>query len=149
LDAVGPTVLLGSDFQRLCSEGYLSPFHPRYPEKLTNSAHPARAQDLANIDTYREWVLLGYLVCPVELLRVRAVDIAMVILKESLLLPLFRDEYIFLHEEYQQHVLPRIVESKKLAKAGRSKARDADAEYNLAKLVEKQMWYVVRAHSHI
>jgi NCK-associated protein 1 len=31
------------------------------------------------------------------------------------------------------------VESKKLAKAGRSKARDADAEYNLAKLVEKQM----------
>ncbi len=37
-----------------------------------------RAQDLANIDTYREWVLLGYLVCPVELLRVRAVDIAMV-----------------------------------------------------------------------
>jgi hypothetical protein len=51
-----------------------------------------RAQDLANIDTYREWVLLGYLVCPVELLRVRAVDIAMVILKESLLLPLFRDE---------------------------------------------------------
>jgi hypothetical protein len=41
LDAVGPTVLLGSDFQRLCSEGYLSPFHPRYPEKLTNSAHPA------------------------------------------------------------------------------------------------------------
>lgn len=58
-------------------------------------------------------------------------------------------QYIFLHEEYQQHVLPRIVESKKLAKAGRSKARDADAEYNLAKLVEKQMWYVVRAHSHI
>lgn len=41
LDAVGPTVLLGSDFQRLRSEGYLSPYHPRYPEKLTNSAHPA------------------------------------------------------------------------------------------------------------
>lgn len=41
LEAVGPTVLLGSDFQKLRSEGYLSPFHPRYPEKLTNSAHPA------------------------------------------------------------------------------------------------------------
>ncbi|KAG0587429.1 hypothetical protein KC19_2G163800 [Ceratodon purpureus] len=139
LDAVGPTVLLGSDFQKLRSEGYLSPFHPRYPEKLTNSAHPARAQELVNIESYREWALIGYLVCPTELLRPGAVDIASVLLKESLILPLFRDEYILLHEEYQQYVLPRIAESKKLAKAGRSKGRDADAEYNLAKQVEKQI----------
>lgn len=37
-----------------------------------------RSQDLVNLDTYREWILLGYLVCPGELLRDRAVDIAMV-----------------------------------------------------------------------
>ncbi|XP_024388834.1 probable protein NAP1 isoform X3 [Physcomitrium patens] len=139
LDAVGPTVLLGSDFQRLRSEGYLSPFHPRYPDKLTNSAHPARAQELVNIEAYREWVLIGYLVCPTELLRPGAVDIALVLLKESILLPLFRDEYVLLHEEYQHYVLPRIAESKKLAKAGRAKGRDADVEYNLAKQVEKQI----------
>ena len=51
-------------------------------------------------------------------------------------------QYILLHEEYQQYVLPRIAESKKLAKAGRAKGRDADAEYNLAKQVEKQIWWV-------
>lgn len=37
-----------------------------------------RAQDLANVTSYREWVLFGYLVCPDELLRVTSIDIAMV-----------------------------------------------------------------------
>lgn len=37
-----------------------------------------RAQDLANVTSYREWVLLGYLVCPDELLRVTSIDIALV-----------------------------------------------------------------------
>lgn len=37
-----------------------------------------RAQDLVNVEAYREWVLIGYLVCPTELLRPGAVDIAMV-----------------------------------------------------------------------
>lgn len=55
-------------------------------------------------------------------------------------------QYILLHEEYQQYVLPRIAESKKLAKAGRAKGRDADVEYNLAKQVEKQIWWVCGVH---
>lgn len=38
-----------------------------------------RAQDLANVTSYREWVLFGYLVCPDELLRVTSIDIALVI----------------------------------------------------------------------
>jgi len=37
-----------------------------------------RAQDLANVTAYREWVLYGYLVCPDELLHVTSIDIAMV-----------------------------------------------------------------------
>lgn len=37
-----------------------------------------RAQDLANVTSYREWVLFGYLVCPDELLRVTSIDIALV-----------------------------------------------------------------------
>ncbi|GAB2241412.1 hypothetical protein Droror1_Dr00018187 [Drosera rotundifolia] len=96
-----------------------------------------RAQDLANVTSYREWVLLGYLVCPDELLRVTSIDIALVVLKENLVLPLFRDEYILLHEEYQLYVLPRILETKRLAKAGRSKQKEADLEYSVAKQVEK------------
>lgn len=59
-----------------------------------------RAQDLANVTSYREWVLFGYLVCPDELLRVTSIDIALVIwcnyyffgsycdLKECLKLPI-------------------------------------------------------------
>ncbi|KAL2631653.1 hypothetical protein R1flu_016339 [Riccia fluitans] len=139
LDAVGPTIFLGVDYQRLRNEGYLSPFHPRYPDKLTNSAHPARAQDLAHIEAYREWVLFGYLVCPSELLRTNGIEIAMAILRETLVLTLFRDEVLLVHEEYQQYVLPKIAESKKLAKAGRTKGREADAEYNQAKQVEKNI----------
>ncbi|XP_024527538.1 protein NAP1 isoform X1 [Selaginella moellendorffii] len=143
LDAIGPTIYLGSDFERIRSEGFLSPYHPRYPEKLTNSAHPARAQELANIYSYREWVLLGYLVCPSELLRIGAIDIVMAVLKNTLVLPLFRDEYLSLHEEYQHSVLPKISESRKLAKVGRVKQKDADVEYNLAKQVEKT---IIDAH---
>ncbi|KAJ0982888.1 hypothetical protein J5N97_011143 [Dioscorea zingiberensis] len=78
LEAVGPTIFLSTDTKKLRNEGFLSPFHPRYPDILTNSAHPLRAQDLANVTSYREWVLIGYLVCPDELLRVTSIDIAMV-----------------------------------------------------------------------
>ncbi|KAK8946950.1 putative protein NAP1 [Platanthera zijinensis] len=139
LEAVGPIVFLSTDTKKLRNEGFLSPFHPRYPDILTNSAHPMRAQDLANATTYREWVLLGYLVCPDELLRVTSIDIAMVVLKENLITTLFRDEYVRLHEDYLLHVLPKILESKKMAKSGRAKQKEADLEYNVAKQVEKMI----------
>ncbi|KAJ0982859.1 hypothetical protein J5N97_011114 [Dioscorea zingiberensis] len=139
LEAVGPTIFLSTDTKKLRNEGFLSPFHPRYPDILTNSAHPLRAQDLANVTSYREWVLVGYLVCPDELLRVTSIDIAMVVLKENLILTLFRDEYVSVHEEYQLYVLPRVLESKKMAKSGRAKQKEADLEYNVAKQVEKMI----------
>jgi NCK-associated protein 1 len=91
-----------------------------------------------------------------------------VVLKENLVLTLFRDEvnvfllvlssfilsavvdkfliiniqYILLHEEYQLYVLPRILESKKMAKSGRTKQKEADMEYNVAKQVEKMIRYI-------
>uniref|UniRef100_A0A453RQ37 Protein NAP1 n=2 Tax=Aegilops tauschii subsp. strangulata TaxID=200361 RepID=A0A453RQ37_AEGTS len=141
LEAVGPIIFLSTDTKKLRNEGFLSPFHPRYPDILTNSAHPMRAQDLANVTSYREWVLLGYLVCPDELLRVTSIDVAMVVLKENLVLPLFRDEYILLHENYQHYVLPKVLESKRMAKSGRTKQKEADMEYNIAKQVEKMLTY--------
>ncbi|XP_057812053.1 protein NAP1 [Salvia miltiorrhiza] len=139
LEAVGPIIFLSTDTRKLWNEGFLSPFHPRYPDILTNSAHPMRAQDLANVTSYREWVLFGYLVCPDELLRVTSIDIALVVLKENLVLTLFRDEYILLHEDYQLYVLPRILESKRMAKSGRTKQKEADLEYSVAKQVEKMI----------
>ncbi|KAL4578105.1 hypothetical protein LXL04_014221 [Taraxacum kok-saghyz] len=139
LEAVGPIIFLSTDTRKLRNEGFLSPFHPRYPDILTNSAHPMRAQDLANVTSYREWALFGYLVCPDELLRVTSIDIAMVVLKENLVLTLYRDEYILLHEDYQLYVLPRILESKKMAKSGRTKQKEADLEYSVAKQVEKMI----------
>ncbi|MCI13995.1 protein NAP1-like, partial [Trifolium medium] len=78
LEAVGPIIFLSTDTKKLRNEGFLSPYHPRYPDILTNSAHPLRAQDLANVTAYREWVLFGYLVCPDELRRVTSIDIALV-----------------------------------------------------------------------
>lgn len=139
LEAVGPIIFLSTDTKKLRNEGFLSPFHPRYPDILTNSAHPMRAQDLANVTSYREWVLYGYLVCPDELLRVTSIDIGMVALKENLIITLFRDDFVLLHEEYQLHVLPRILEAKKMAKYGRAKQKEADLEYNVAKQVEKMI----------
>ncbi|KAL6561854.1 histone chaperone [Orobanche gracilis] len=47
--------------------------------------------------------------------------------------------YIFLHEDYQLYVLPRILESKKLAKSGRTRQKEADLEYSVAKQVEKMI----------
>ncbi|PIA37707.1 hypothetical protein AQUCO_03000333v1 [Aquilegia coerulea] len=65
--------------------------------------------------------------------------ILQVVLKENLVLALFRDEYILLHEDYQLYVLPRILESKKMAKSGRTKQKEADLEYSVAKQVEKMI----------
>lgn len=48
-------------------------------------------------------------------------------------------KYLLLHEEYQLYVLPRILESKKVAKSGRTKLKEADLEYNVAKQVEKMI----------
>ncbi|KAK3006695.1 hypothetical protein RJ639_017589 [Escallonia herrerae] len=163
LEAVSPIIFLSADTRKLRNEGFLSPFHPRYPEILTNSAHPMRAEDLLNVTSYREWVLFGYLVCPGELLRVSSIDIALVVLKEHIVLTLFRDEvsfngypykcawswftilrlvdvqYISLHEDYQLYVLPRILESKKLAKSGRTRQKEGDMEYSVAKQVAKMI----------
>lgn len=40
LEAVGPVIFLSTDTRKLRNEGFLSPYHPRYPDILTNSAHP-------------------------------------------------------------------------------------------------------------
>ncbi|KAG6486960.1 hypothetical protein ZIOFF_055541 [Zingiber officinale] len=64
---------------------------------------------------------------------------AKVVLKEHLVLTLFRDEYDLLHEDYQLFLLPSILESKKLAKSRRAKQKYADLEYNVAKQVEKMI----------
>lgn len=52
-------------------------------------------------------------------------------------------QYIPLHEDYQLYVLPRILESKKMAKSGRTKQKEADLEYSVAKQVEKMLRYVI------
>ena len=48
-------------------------------------------------------------------------------------------QYVLLHEDYQLYVLPRILESKKMAKSGRTKQKEADLEYSVAKQVEKMI----------
>ena len=48
---------------------------------------------------------------------------------------------MLLHEDYQLYVLPRILESKKMAKSGRTKQKEADLEYSVAKQVEKMIRY--------
>lgn len=53
-------------------------------------------------------------------------------------------QYVLLHEDYQLYVLPRILESKKMAKLGRTKQKEADLEYNVAKQVEKMIRYALK-----
>lgn len=53
-------------------------------------------------------------------------------------------QYILLHEDYQLYVLPRILESKKMAKSGRTKQKEADLEYSVAKQVEKMIRYSIQ-----
>ncbi|KAL0398123.1 UNVERIFIED_CONTAM: protein NAP1 [Sesamum radiatum] len=166
LRGCGSHYLLSTDTRKLRNEGFLSPFHPRYPDILTNSAHPMRAQDLANVTSYREWVLFGYLVCPDELLRVTSIDIALVVLKENLVLTLFRDELIQDHKLYVSIALSNVyiyilifingriyiiarglsaicftshIGIKRMAKSGRTKQKEADLEYSVAKQVEKMI----------
>lgn len=63
-------------FRKLCR------FH-NFTHILWSFSYLQRAQDLANVTSYREWVLFGYLVCPDELLRVTSIDIASVPSKDN------------------------------------------------------------------
>lgn len=47
------------------------------------------------------------------------------------------------------YVLPRILESKKMAKSGRTKQKEADLEYSVAKQVEKMIRYRLKLHDFI
>lgn len=58
-------------------------------------------------------------------------------------------QYILLHEEYHLYVLPRILESKKMAKSGRTKQKEADLEYSVAKQVEKMIRYKLESYDLI
>lgn len=44
------------------------------------------------------------------------------------------------------YVLPRILESKKMAKSGRTKQKEADLEYSVAKQVEKMIRYRLKLY---
>lgn len=62
LEAVGPIIFLSTDTRKLRNEGFLSPFHPRYPDILTNSAHPmvnVTSYDLF-VCRYKEALKLGF-----------------------------------------------------------------------------------------
>ena len=57
LEAVGPVIFLSIDTRKLRNEGFLSPYHPRYPDILTNSAHPVVHAVLKDLDI---WVKLTF-----------------------------------------------------------------------------------------
>ena len=50
-------------------------------------------------------------------------------------------QYVLLHEDNQLYVLPRMFESKKMANSRRTKQKEADLEYIVAKQVEKMIRY--------
>jgi NCK-associated protein 1 len=54
---VGPVIFLSTDTRKLRNEGFLSPYHPRYPDILTNSAHPVVHAVLKDLDI---WVKLTF-----------------------------------------------------------------------------------------
>lgn len=60
----------------------------------------------------------------------------------SIIVVLLFLQFVLLHENYQLYVLPRVLESKRMAKSGRSKQKEADLEYSVAKQVEKMIRYV-------
>eukprot|EP00897_Mesotaenium_endlicherianum_P003944 jgi/Mesen1/3578/ME000020S03109 len=98
-----------------------------------------QSREVANMEAYRVWVLYGYLACPAELLHGHAADILAAELKNTYLVPLFRDEVIYIHDEYQQYVLPKIVDRGKMAKAGRSRSRDLEIEYRGTRVAKKRI----------
>eukprot|EP00850_Spirogloea_muscicola_P007131 SM000035S13111 [mRNA] locus=s35:529528:540348:+ [translate_table: standard] len=92
-----------------------------------------RLQDLAHTHDYKQWMLLGCLIRPYELLRGYKASTAAALLQENFILPVFRDEVILIHDEYAQHVLPKVAEMGKAAKAARSHSKDMEARYRQAK----------------
>eukprot|EP00850_Spirogloea_muscicola_P014627 SM000106S13975 [mRNA] locus=s106:328776:339738:+ [translate_table: standard] len=92
-----------------------------------------RLQDLAHTHDYKQWMLLGCLIRPYELLRGYKASTAAALLQDNFILPVFRDEVILIHDEYAQHVLPKVAEMGKAAKAARSHSKDMEARYRQAK----------------
>ncbi|GAQ83769.1 Nck-associated protein [Klebsormidium nitens] len=89
-----------------------------------------QAEGLKSYEAHLQWVCFGFLACPAELargvprsdLRARLVG---AVLSQAFLVPLFRNECIYVHEEYAQYVLPRLADLEKQAKSQRG---DVDEE---------------------
>jgi hypothetical protein len=56
------------------------------------------------------------------------------VLGQAFLVPLFRDECVYIHEEYAQYVLPRLAELEKQAK---SQKGEVDEELRAAKAARR------------
>jgi NCK-associated protein 1 len=82
---------------------------------------------------------VSYLVYHSKLLCAIGINIAIAVLKDNMLLSLYRDEFIHLHGEYQLYTLTKILRSKIMAKVGCAKKKEAYVEYEFAKQGEKMI----------
>ncbi|KAK3271032.1 hypothetical protein CYMTET_20595 [Cymbomonas tetramitiformis] len=94
-------VLSVVDFWR--DEEFMSPFF------RPSSELPPQAtwENLAMLEDYTNWVLLGALICPFELKRKVVKEVTVILLQENFLLSLKHDVCLDLHAEYTLHVQTR------------------------------------------
>eukprot|EP00742_Colponemidia_sp_Colp-10_P004185 GILJ01004464.1.p1 GENE.GILJ01004464.1~~GILJ01004464.1.p1 ORF type:complete len:1153 (-),score=184.26 GILJ01004464.1:147-3605(-) len=57
--------------------------------------------DLQYLDKFQSWVLYGFLACPNELQRKNALDLLAIALADGFSVPLFRNDNVQVHQEYE------------------------------------------------
>jgi len=73
-------------------------------QTLTVPMYEQAQIEVTHLLNVRSWVLFGFLLCPAELARPGALDLLSLCLKETFLVPLFRDKCLNIHKEFDEQM---------------------------------------------
>jgi len=74
------------------------------PAKLTMPIGEQSHLELQNMDKYRVWMMVGLLVCPSNFVKDGTSEMLKLVLKDTFVMPVFRDKSISIHEEFAKLV---------------------------------------------
>jgi hypothetical protein len=86
------------------------------PQNLGICEEDSFYRNLMFINKMKSWILYGYLICPSELEHDHARDLLTVALRDGLYLPIYRDQSLSIHEQFEMLFSKFVIRKFKLSK---------------------------------
>lgn len=99
--------------------------------------------DLSTLDDARMWLLYGFLLCPAELLRPGAVELLKLVIRDTQVVPMYRDRCLLIQDIYKE-LFKNYVKGKVKLEKQRKSLKEALAEWDTAVDQHAQLRVVLR-----